>query len=87
MGYLMTQLNANESIDLGVIYRHYKTQKLYEIIGQARHSETYEEMVIYKALYLCETFGNYQVWIRPKQMFFETVTHNGGNVPRFQRVE
>lgn len=83
----MTDLHANESTDLGIRYRHYKTQKLYEVIGQARHSETYEEMVIYKALYLCEKFGNCQIWVRPKQMFFENVMHNGENVPRFQRVE
>ncbi|MBP6918968.1 MAG: DUF1653 domain-containing protein [Legionellaceae bacterium] len=36
--------------------------------------------------FLCEKFGNYQIWVRPKQMFFENVTDNGESVPRFQRV-
>lgn len=68
-------------------YKHYKTEKLYEITGQARHSETYEELVVYRALYQCEEFGDNQLWVRPKQMFFEQVIHNGQKVPRFQRVE
>ena len=82
----MTESSEADSLDIGGRYQHYKTQKLYEIIGQARHSETYEEMVIYKALYICEKFGNHQIWVRPKQMFFENVTHNGEKVPRFQPV-
>jgi hypothetical protein len=68
-------------------YQHYRTEKLYEVIGVARHSETYEEMVIYKALYPCEKFGNNQVWVRPKTMFLEQVSHNGSNVPRFKWVK
>ncbi len=68
-------------------YQHYKTEKLYEIIGFARYSETHEEMVIYKALYEHEKFGNNQVWVRPKALFLEHVDHNGRSVPRFKRVE
>lgn len=67
-------------------YRHYKTEKVYEIIGLARHSETYEDMVVYKALYHCNQFGGNQLWVRPQQMFFEQVMHNGQMVPRFQRI-
>jgi hypothetical protein len=52
-------------------YKHYKTEKLYEVIGQAHHSETLEEMIVYRALYHCDQFGDNQLWIRPKQMFFE----------------
>ena len=67
-------------------YQHYRTEKLYEIIGIARHSETQEEMVVYKALYQCEKFGLHQVWVRPKAMFFEQVLYNGYKVPRFKWI-
>jgi hypothetical protein len=68
-------------------YRHFKNKELYEVIGQAFHSETREEMIIYKALYFSEEFGCDQIWVRPKKMFFETVAHNGQTVPRFQKVD
>jgi hypothetical protein len=68
-------------------YQHYKTNCRYQIIGTAIHSETYEEMVIYRALYDCEKFGNNRVWTRPKSMFFENVAHNGQVVPRFKLIE
>jgi len=68
-------------------YIHYKTQKLYELIGFACHSETNEEMVIYKALYHCDKFGDNQLWVRPKKMFFEDIEYNGNCVPRFKRIE
>jgi hypothetical protein len=67
-------------------YQHYRTQNLYEIIGLARHSETLEEMVVYKALYQCEKFGLDQIWVRPKSMFFELVFHNGSERPRFEWI-
>lgn len=65
-------------------YQHYKTNKLYEVVAIARHSETKEEMVIYKALYHCEEYSSNQLWARPKAMFFETVIYNGIAVPRFK---
>lgn len=68
------------------IYRHFKNEKLYEVIGQAIHSETREEMVIYKALYHSSEFGIEQLWTRPKTMFFEHVIHNGHAVPRFKKI-
>jgi hypothetical protein len=68
-------------------YKHYRTQKLYEIIDFALHSETYEEMVIYRALYDCEKFGSNKIWVRPKKMFFENVVHNGLQMPRFQNCD
>ncbi|MHB1949837.1 MAG: DUF1653 domain-containing protein [Gammaproteobacteria bacterium] len=68
-------------------YQHYKSQNLYEVIGFAIHSETLEEMVIYKALYDCEEYGNNGAWVRPKKMFFENVMHNGSTVPRFKFIE
>lgn len=68
-------------------YQHYKNEKLYEIIGHARHSETLENMVVYRALYHSDQFGDNQLWVRPQQMFFEQVMHKGQMVPRFQRIE
>ena len=64
------------------IYRHYKGN-LYEYVGECLHSETLEEMVIYRALY-----GEGKTWVRPKQMFFEEVTlPDGQRVPRFAPVK
>jgi len=68
-------------------YQHFKNKKLYEVIGQAIHSETFEELIIYKALYHFDEFGIAPLWVRPKSMFFENVIHNGHSVPRFQKVE
>ncbi|MDR0917284.1 MAG: DUF1653 domain-containing protein [Oscillospiraceae bacterium] len=63
------------------IYRHYKGN-FYELIGTARHSETLEELVVYRALY-----GERGLWVRPAAMWDETVTADGVAVPRFERVE
>lgn len=68
-------------------YKHFKNEQRYEIIGLAHHSETLEDMVVYRALYHSDEFGDNQLWVRPKQMFFEQVQHNGQTVLRFQRIE
>jgi len=61
-------------------YRHYKGKE-YELIGFAKHSETLEDMVIYRALY-----GEGQVWVRPLSMWGETVELGGNTVLRFEFV-
>lgn len=61
-------------------YRHFKGN-LYEVIGVARHSETQEEMVVYRALY-----GEYGLWVRPAVMWTETVDRDGYHGPRFQFI-
>ena len=66
-------------------YEHYKG-KPHEVIGFARHSETLEELVIYKALYDSEEFGNNALWARPKSMFLEFVNIDGKEIPRFKYV-
>lgn len=58
-------------------FRHYKGG-MYEYICEARHSETEEEMVVYRPLY-----NDSGVWVRPKKMFFENVIVDGMSVPRF----
>ena len=67
------------------LYRHYKG-KLYEVIGVAHHSETVEELVVYRALYDSPEFGSNALWVRPKKMFFENVTVNNQTLPRFKKV-
>jgi hypothetical protein len=67
-------------------YQHYKTGKLYEVLSLARHSESYEELIIYKALYDCPDFGPNQIWARPKSLFLEELIHEGERVPRFKRI-
>lgn len=64
------------------LFRHYKN-KPYTYIGLARHSETLEEMVIYETRYE-NTQG--RVWVRPKQMFFESIEKNGKPVVRFEKI-
>ena len=59
------------------IYRHYKGGR-YEVIGVARHSETLEEMVVYRALY-----GEGGLWVRPASMWNEWVEKDGQKVLRF----
>lgn len=66
-------------------YQHYKGN-FYEVIGIARHSETLEELVVYRALYESKEFGRNAIWVRPKKMFLETVVFNGKEVPRFRFV-
>ena len=63
------------------IYRHYKGNE-YEVIGIARHSETLEDMVVYKALY-----GNGDVWVRPASMWNETVLKDGKEYKRFEFIK
>jgi len=74
-----------EEVKLGK-YKHYKG-KLYEVIGVATHSETKEELVVYRALYSDEKYGNNSLWVRPKSMFLELVEVNGIKVPRFEYAE
>ena len=63
-------------------YEHYKGKR-YEVIGTATHTETGEQMVLYKALYK-DDFQEGALWVRPLAMFKENVTVNGKSVPRFR---
>lgn len=58
-------------------YRHFKGME-YEVVGVAQHSETLEEMVVYRALY-----GAGGLWVRPASMWNEVVTREGVSAPRF----
>ena len=61
-------------------YRHFKGNE-YEVVGLARHSETQEEMVIYRALY-----GDFGLWVRPARMWNETVERDGKTFRRFTYI-
>jgi hypothetical protein len=63
-------------------YRHAKTGNEYDVLGVARHSETLEELVVYRALY-----GQCGLWVRPLSMFTETVEVDGRRLPRFVHVD
>ena len=61
-------------------YRHFKGKE-YEVLGVARHSETQEELVIYRALY-----GDFSLWVRPVSMWNETVERDGKTFRRFTYI-
>ena len=76
----MTYEEAAEIIRPGK-YRHFKGNE-YEVTEIARHSETGEPMVVYRALY-----GNNELWVRPAEMWNETMTRDGKTIQRFTRTE
>ncbi len=62
-------------------YRHYKGNE-YQVIGVAKHSETEEDLVVYRALY-----GAYGLWVRPAKMFREKIEMEGKLVFRFEWID
>ena len=69
-----------EEIKLGK-YRHFKGNE-YEVIAIAKHSETLEALVVYRALY-----GEQAVWVRPASMWNETLERDGNTYRRFTFIE
>ena len=63
------------------IYRHFKGNR-YQVIELARHSETGEDYVVYRALY-----GDRGIWVRPAAMFSETIERDGEQVQRFSLIQ
>ncbi|MBU1083402.1 DUF1653 domain-containing protein [Patescibacteria group bacterium] len=68
-----TQLKAGK-------FRHFKGVS-YKVIGTARHSENLEELVIYCSL------SDGEMWARPKTMFYDKVSVDGKEIPRFEFIE
>lgn len=62
------------------IYQHYK-KNYYEVVDMAYHSETLEQMVVYRRL-----SGDFSLWVRPAKMFIENVKINGSTIPRFKFI-
>ena len=67
-------------IVIGGKYEHYKG-KSYRVLAIARHSETLEKMVVYQ-----QQYGEEDIWVRPLEMFLETVEVEGRTVPRFKYI-
>ncbi len=65
---------------VGRTFEHFKGKR-YQLLAYANDSETCETMVVYRLLY-----GNGGVWVRPANMFFETVERDGVSIPRFRPV-
>lgn len=61
-------------------YQHYKGG-VYEIMGLAKHSETMEELVVYRSV-----DDSKKIWARPKNIFFENIDIDGKIVPRFKKI-
>lgn len=72
-------IDINE-VQLGK-YRHFKGN-LYELIEVAHHSESQEPVAVYRALY-----GNHGLWVRPLEMFLETIERDGAEIQRFQYIK
>lgn len=72
---------TKNNIKIG-IYQHYKGNK-YEVIGIAKHSETLEDLVVYRALYDNKVS---QLWVRPLKMFTEMIEINGTEIERFKYI-
>jgi len=70
---------AATGLPLG-IYEHYKGNR-YEVLGVGRHSETHEEMVVYRGLY-----GTNELWVRPLSLFLDKVEWKGKVISRFRMV-
>lgn len=69
-----------QKLVIGGLYKHYKGN-IYKVLGVVRHSETLEEMVHYLRL------ENGTAWVRPKEMFLETIKKDGTEVERFKLVD
>ena len=72
-----------QNIKLGK-YKHFKGGE-YQVLGVAKHSESLETMVIYKPLYELKQ-GEFDTWVRPIEMFFDTKELNGETVPQFTYI-
>lgn len=69
-----------DQLVFGGIYEHFKGKR-YQLLHLAKHSETLEELVVYKQLY-----GDECIWVRPLDMFVEQIKHEGKLVKRFKPV-
>lgn len=75
------QEEVKREVKPGVRYKHFKGKE-YEVLYVGKHSETMEEMVVYRQLY-----GECGIWVRPVEMFLEKVQVEGKWVNRFEEME
>lgn len=62
------------------VYKHYKGPE-YLVLNTAFHSETQGIMVLYFPLY-----GENKLWVRPIEMFLESVLVEGKELQRFSYI-
>jgi hypothetical protein len=90
MSHLTTDRTAEDllicRVPTGATFEHYKGKR-YKILGVGRHTETLGMCVVYQSLYDCKEFGDHAVWVRPLEMFLETIVIDGKEMPRFRRVD
>lgn len=79
----MSEFATLPSLPLGE-YQHYKGKR-YQVLGVGCHTETTEYFVVYSPLY--EHAGQPDIWIRPYDMFMETVEIDGVTIPRFKKID
>lgn len=72
---------VKKMVKIGGIYQHYKGN-MYKVLEIAKHSETLEDMVVYKAMY-----GDEVVWVRPLLMFEEIIEKDGKMIERFKFIK
>lgn len=72
-------------VNVGGLYRHYKTKEVYRVITIAKNTETLEDMVVYETHSYKSQLSN--VWTRPIKMFLDTAIVDGETVLRFTPVE
>ncbi len=72
----------NDIPKIGSVYKHYKNGKLYEVVGVGKHSESLEDIVVYKVLYSTKDFPYGQIWCRPLSIWQEKIDGK----PRFEKV-
>mgnify|MGYP001573375335 FL=1 len=81
----------NSEIKLGK-YQHYKSANFYQLLGLSHLIQNIQDplqnslFVLYRALYTHEKYGKDTLWLRPKEMFFETVYLGDNKVPRFNYI-
>ena len=72
-------MNSKTTME-GKYYRHFKGN-IYRVLHIAKHSETLEDMVVYQAMY-----GERSIWVRPKEMFDESIERDGKVIRRFEPI-
>jgi hypothetical protein len=68
-----------KTLEIGASYKHYKGTKV-KVLFEAKHSETQEPLVVY--MHLEDGF----IWVRPKEMFLESIIKDGKEIERFQKI-
>ena len=72
-------------LKVGQIWKHYKEDHLYKIIALPKHSDTYENMVVYEAQYEPTDTDN-KLWVKETAEFLKEIEWQGKRVPRFELI-